>query len=185
MARRGLPLWAVQYQGRWGGDSVRLYTAQAYADRYASLSLDAASSAPVERGSAAAEHWEIVSEARLPGFKASELEGAEAVNECIGGGAKRIIEEPAEGMVPIPPAPAGTCPRYVLNRSTGLAHRLPAGWAVSEPLAGWKAACGWTFGSGADALLVVSQPARPWCGQPGCFKGAPPPDDNDSGDSLG
>ena len=36
-ALRGVPLWAIQYLGRWGGGSVRLYTAEASRTRGPSL----------------------------------------------------------------------------------------------------------------------------------------------------
>ena len=83
-----------------------------------------------------------------------------------------MVAEPAEGMTPIERAPEGSRPRYVLNRGTGLAHKVHGEWAATQPMAGWRAACGWAF-SGANALLVIAQPQRPWCTH--CFKGAPPP----------
>ena len=163
---------------------MRLYTAQAYADRHAKMSLDVAEGEPVNRTNVECEHWEVVTESNAPGFVAEELDGADAVNEVIGGGVGAVVSEPAEGMVPTPPAPVGSNPRYVTNRGTGLAHRLPEHWSVSQPMYGWKAACGWSF-AGANALLTVAQPQRPWCTQHGCFKGAPPTDGNESGDSVG
>ena len=50
-ARRGLPLWAIQYLGRWGSDSVRLYTAQAFAERHAEFSVRVAAVPDVSRPS--------------------------------------------------------------------------------------------------------------------------------------
>ena len=182
MARRGLPLWAIQYLGRWGSDSVRLYTAQAYADRHAALSLEVAASRPVRRGAIDSEHWEVVAEAQAPDFSGDRVEGAQAVEDVIGGGVPAVTREPAEGMRQTQGEAGGGSPRYVINRGTGLAHRLEEGWAPTQPLMGWRAACGWNF-SGANALLVAARPPRPWCGQPGCFKGVPPPGDDDDGSS--
>merc|ERR1711940_345504 len=62
LARRGLPLWAIQYIGRWGSDSIRLYTAQAFADRHAELSRDVAAGRAVYRNPLTTEHWELVVE---------------------------------------------------------------------------------------------------------------------------
>ena len=83
------------------------------------------------------------------------------------------MTEQAEGMAPLERAPKDSSPRFVINRATGLTHRIAADWTATQPMMGWRAACGWAFG-GANALMVVAQPPRPWCSQPGCFKGAPP-----------
>ena len=163
---------------------MRTYTAQAYADRNAAMSLEVAGAAPVQRDSLDSEHWEVVTDARGQDFSPEGLAGAAAVDELIEGGTARVVAEPAEGMTPIEGAPASGSPRYVINRSTGRAHRLRADWAPTQPSCGWRAACGWAF-SGADVLMVVARPQRPWCTQKGCFKGVPAPADDNESDGSG
>ena len=68
--------------------------------------------------------------------------------------------------------------RYVLNRGTGVTHRVAPGWLVTSPRAGWRAACGWAF-AGDGALLTASLPPGPRCGRHGCFKGDPPEGEGD------
>ena len=173
LARRGLPLWGIQYLGRWGGDAVRVYTAQAFADIYAKLSVDAAAATPIHRAPLDKEHWELVVEYNEPRWSAEGYQGAEEAERTIGGGTQAVVEAAPEGTAPmVPVKPGDKRARYVTNRSTGLAHRLPADWALGQPMAGWKTGCGWGF-AGGNALLTVLLPPRPWCSQAGCFKGVP------------
>ena len=176
-------MWAIQYLGRWGGDSVRLYTAQAFAVRYGQLSLDVAAARAARRTPIDAELRELPADARAVDAGHLELDGAREIEEVLGEGVPAILGEALAGAEPLREAAGGEAARYVTNRGTGVTHRVPAGWHASQPRGTWRAACGWAF-SGDGALLTVELPRGPWCKRHGCFKDCPPPgEDSDSGDS--
>ena len=171
------------YLGRWGGDSVRRYTAQAFAVRYGQLSLDVAAACASRRVPLHTELWELPAEAAAASASSSRLDGEAVVEEILGEGVPGVMEAAVEEVKPQRAAEAGDI-RFVTNRGTGVTHKVPPGWSVAQPRAGWRAACGWAF-AGDCALLAASLPPAPWCGRPGCFKGCRPGDDGDSGSSDG
>ena len=144
------------------------------------MSADVAAGAPVNRAPLTMEHWEVVAERQeKPDWNESGYEGAEAVNEVVAGGAAAVAAEDAEGTTRLEPVKDKAAARFVVNRGTGLAHKLSPDWSPAHPMRGWKAGCGWAFTTG-DSLLLATPPGRPWCSKPGCFKGAPAPADDDS-----
>ena len=113
------------------------------------------------------------------GWMASVYEGADVVERLVGGGVERIASEPAEGTAALTTVDKDDEVRFVVNKSTGVAHRVAVGWAPGLAMSGLRAGCGWAF-SGANALLLAAVPPRPWCSRPGCFRGAAAPDGSDS-----
>ena len=172
MARKGLPLWAIQYLGRWGSDSVRLYTAQAYADRLAQLSLDVAAACAVRRAPINTELWELPAEAAAAKSREEGLEGEAAVERTLADGVPAVLGEAVADALPQPGA-EGEAARFVVNRGTAVVHRVAPGWSIAQPRASWRAACGWGF-AGDAALLAAALPRGPRCGRHGCFKGCAP-----------
>ena len=84
LARRGLLLWAVQYQGRWGSDAVRAYTAQAYAEAHASLSSRAAAASAGPGRATQTELWELVERPRGAAGGPVEGEPSPAESRSLG-----------------------------------------------------------------------------------------------------
>ena len=146
LARRGLPLWAVQYLGRWGSSSVRQYTAEAYADRRAVLSRVAAAGGlddPDARAPEDVELWELAAgggaEQETVGSPATEK--AREVGIVAGAVVDTVRAEAATQTVP-------AAYRTVTNLRNGVAHAVPAEWSLEMPTAAWKARCGWTWAAG-------------------------------------
>jgi hypothetical protein len=74
-------------------------------------------------------------------------------------------------------------PAYVLNRVTGVAHRVQVGRLCASSVSEWRSECGWAFGKGSGVLLGGTAPA-PLCRRRGCFGGARPDEvGSSSGDS--
>ena len=171
LARRAVPLWAVQYAGRWGSDTVRRYTAQAYAELHASISRDAAEAAWQNRRRIDQELWSLVDDVRCDPAGAAEAAGKERAEQVMGKGvaesaqAEAAADEAREAAI----APPGGG-RFVRNRDSGIAHATHTAWSESTPFSQWKARCGWVF-AGANVQLATSA-APPFCKK--CFKGRAP-----------
>ena len=164
MARRGVALWAIQWVGRWGGDSVRLYTAQAFADRRAALAIEAAEGRCVageaHRDVRDTELWELVEQVRETGRVKEDLGVASGVAEYIPQMATRAAEEVAEIATQTEQAEDGI---VATNLATGLSHFVPRDWTDGAPVSAWKAECGWAFTSATNVKLGRGQPTPPVC----------------------
>ena len=179
LARRGLPLWSVQFLGRWGSEAVRLYTAQAYAELYGEFSVQAAANVRSHAPRLDLELWAMVEQLRSSPPEAEATPGAEAARVVLQGdvvqaavAAEQDRDTKGEEMA----APGGG--RWVTNRSTGVTHETARGWAEDIPIAAWRTRCGWSFSSSV-AVMSRRRPRPPFCER--CFKeGVPGANDDDS-----
>ena len=157
LARRGLAVWAIQYVGRWGGDSVKLYVAQAFADRRATLAVDAARGR-TEQTDYDTELWELV--------EAWRESGAPPTAAAAPPGIAIPLADPGEvaavAVNEVATQTDGSATRSVTNLGTGLSHILAPDWAETLPPHQWQAWCGWAF-AGRAFRLGRSEPAHPIC----------------------
>ena len=181
MARRGLPLWAVQYLGRWGSGTVRVYTAQAYADHYANFSAQVAAGARAEAERLDLELWAMAEQVKADPGASDRLPAQEVVREVLPQEAveEAQVPEPAATEHPAPGEGVGHA-GYVLCTATGRTHLTAEGWSPSTELVGWRARCGWAFARG-NSRLPTGRPTPPFCQK--CFRGMelPGEDSEESG----
>jgi hypothetical protein len=191
LIRRGLELWQVQYIGRWGSSTVELYIAAVMAERRAELAALAArpratagalawaapesGDAPGERDSTA--YWEIKSEltsmlGKLKDVDAVVVELKELATAGWRATAAKLSDSELNDLVleatAAKPGIEVGKPAYVLNRVTGVAHRVSVERLRASCVSGWRSECGWAFGKGSGVLLGGTAPA-PLCQRRGCF----------------
>ena len=173
MARRGLPLWAIQFLGRWGSDSVRLYTAQAYADHYAAFSAQVAEGARQHPERLDLELWAMAEEVKGNPAAAEELPAKERVAELLPPEEVSEAQRPEAQAEEVPePGEPPLQAQFILCTATGRTHRTSEGWSPEAALPAWRARCGWAFARG-NSRLPTGRPRPPFCKV--CFRGVKVP----------
>ena len=129
------------------------------------------------------ELWEVVVEKDSVVDHASTIVGRDVVQEVVGVPVEEVLETAAKEEGPEQVGPMSAEARCVVNRRSGRCHRLPASWRQDQPVALWRAACGWSL-AGADVQFAPAPGTRMRCGRPGCYGGevAPPDDGASSGE---
>ena len=190
--KRGLQLWQVQYIGRWGGSTVELYAAEAFADLRSSWAVSvaqgrcpniAAAQLSADVGAALWELKEDVSSLRSVALDVQSLR--QAVGDLSIG--KQLGKLPDDQLVqfvqearreestflPSHFQAAGFIDSgsqvFVLNRASSKAHKVSLAVIANILVAEWCTTCGWRFGRG-EGVLKVGSPETNRCNKRACYR---------------
>ena len=170
LTKEGYPLWSVQLLGRWGGDTVRQYVADAAlsvftdsvpqargrADPHLDLSTlisDATVAATAGAGAGDARtslpgRVEAAVQARSGTLRTELLEALRAEIRAEVASAVASATSALTGPTPPETATVGTSPPplWVENTRTHCFHVTAVGPDSGQPLRFWAARCSWAFG---------------------------------------
>ena len=167
-ARRGLALWQIQYVGRWGGNTVEQYVAEAFAEIRADWAMDGSVQREAKRARSDERQevrlWEVSEELRRLSAAVEDLTGlrAELLKYKTGGGTfpnalcdetmeRDLVDEAlSEGTFEIS---AENITRlrhrrsriHVVNRRSNVVHAVDLD-SMASPTSWWSPAGGWRSG---------------------------------------
>ena len=188
--RRGLQLWQVQYIGRWGGNTVEIYAAEAFADARSGWAISVAQGAEASTSQSGcnlgAALWELKEEVNSLQSVAQEVgELRDAVSKLSGGKELCLlsddqlvgfIEEARQDVDTFLPScfkAAGFLDAgadvFVLNRASSKAHKVSLAALAQAPVSEWCSACGWNFGR-REGVLKIGVPDENRCSKLACYK---------------
>ena len=167
-ARRGLALWQIQYVGRWGGNTVEQYVAEAFAEIRADWAVDGSVQREAKRARSDERQevrlWEVSEELRRLSAAVEDITGlrAELLKYKAGSSAvpNAICQETMERDLVNEALSEGTfeisveniarlrhrrSKIHVANRRTNVVHAVDLD-NMESPTSWWSPASGWRSG---------------------------------------